>query len=290
MQKILIISIFLVLALPKSAFSISPLRVLKLCESKSFTLEEMDDLLSEETNSVYYQKHLSNQSKELIQYYEQLPENKWWKLKYNCPQISFNLFMLSVAKNAISNKPGYLFKILTAKGFPLGQSHKVALSPVHRDIFHQFTGRYINDYHCAIPNKTTRANTQVISIIKEITAHPDYKRHHMSEIYTCVREVEKRINKYLEFKNNSTCNGFSYILNGNLEGTQKGDWVEKDLFCEGYRSYQLLALISKNPSGLLDSEINQAIENLGPFKDGHPRFSCKLYYYHPKRESCYPRD
>ena len=278
------------LALPKSAFSISPLKVLKLCESRKLEIKEMEDLLNEETNTVYYQKYITDQSKELIQFYEHIGDNKWWEIKYNCPQISFNLFMLSMAKQAINNGPRYLFTILTAKGFPLGQSHELTLSSAHQEIFNQFTGRYINHHNCTIPNKSTRADSHVVSIIREITAHPDYKRHNMSEIYTCVEEVEKRINKYLQFKNNPTCNGFSYLINGNLGGTQKGDWVEKDLFCEGYRSYQILSLISKNPNGLLDPEVNQAIRDLGPFKDGHPKFSCKLYYYHPKRESCYPRD
>ena len=69
MQKMIITCLLLAFVLPATAFSLSPLKVLKLGESRSVVLEEMDDLLNEETKNVYYQNKISNQSKKVIQYY-----------------------------------------------------------------------------------------------------------------------------------------------------------------------------------------------------------------------------
>jgi len=182
-----------------------------------------------------------------------------------------------------------LFSILTAKGFPLGESYGFHLHPVHKKIFQSFTKKLIKQNNCSLPRTSTRVDYRALSTLREITSHPQYPKHSSYDIKKCVSETNKKFESYQKFRSNPTCHGFSYFINGNLGGTQKGKWIEKDLFCEGYRSYQVLKLISDNSNDLISRDSLKAIISADPFPEGGLSYLCKNYFYHPKRISCYPQ-
>ena len=254
----------------------------QILECKSSDQDTADQILNI-TEQFIDNNNLTTFGYKLINYYQVIPELNWKKLKKSCPLTAFNLFMLnsSVTKN--------LFSILTAKGFPLSESHDYHLHSVHKKIFQSFTKKLIDKNNCSLPKTNTRVDYRALSTLKEITSHPQYPKHSYYDVKKCIREINKKFKKYEKFRLNSTCHGFSYFINGNLDGTQKGKWIEKDLFCEGYRSYQILKLISDNSNDLISRYSLEVILNADPFPEGKSSYLCKNYFYHPKRMSCYPK-
>ena len=220
---------------------------------------------------------------DLNNYYEGLKLSNWEILKKNCPSTALDLFFIHAT---IKND---FFSILTSKGYPLNEFNKYPLNKIHQKILKTYAEKKLARYKCGVPKKSTRIDLRALSTFKHLFAHPDMPRVKMSTINLCRNEVNKKIKKFLQFKDRSRCNGMSYFLNGNLEGTFKGEWVKKDLFCEGFRSYQILRLISKHPNHNLDLKVLDTLATFGPFSK-NPRHDCKHYYYHPKRLSCYPVD
>jgi hypothetical protein len=278
------LSLYILLFIPLTCFSDDILSSLKDCEIRSSNTLGNNLLITNETKLLLEQSVISPRAKKLIHYYSKLSVQKWDKLKTNCPKMAFNLFMLNSAQ---SNE---MFPIVTAKGFPLGESYKFSLNSVHQKVFKRYTLNIINNFNCGLPILSTYTNYRPLSAIREIISHPDYPTHSMSTVYKCIDQVEKKIRKFIQFKNRPRCNGIFYLLNGNIGKTQKGKWIEKDLFCEGYRSFQILDLITHQVQDLISTEAYSIITSKGPFKNENPAQKCKHYYYHSKRKSCYPKD
>ena len=185
------LSLYILLFLPLTCLGDDIISSLKNCEFRSSNSFDNNLLITEETDLLLEQLKVSPRAKKLIHYYSKLSSQKWDKLKINCPQMAFHLFMLKAAQD------NDMFPIVTAKGFPLGESYKFSLNSVHQKVFKRYTLNIINNFNCGLPILSTYTNYRPLSAIREIVSHPDYPKHSMSTVYKCIDQVETKIRKFI---------------------------------------------------------------------------------------------
>ena len=187
------------------------------CQQSKVDTRLEQAILLQEMIQIHEQSLVSWNANTVIQFYDKMNASNWEAVKENCKEFSFDIFML------VATSKKSLFPLLTEKGFPLNESFQIRLNDIHKKIIYDLSYELI---------KTTRVDYRPYRWLLEISKHPDFIHLPMEVINICRNQVNQKINRYLNFVDHPTCNGLSYWLNGNLEGTLKGEWVKKIYFAK----------------------------------------------------------
>ncbi|MAW07725.1 MAG: hypothetical protein CME61_05525 [Halobacteriovoraceae bacterium] len=261
--------------------------ILKSCSEARrlppFDLSAIYSQIEKDSELKFSGKKISEESKEALSLLKELNYSDRQNLEKYCPEFYFQLFMLQlIVNNDINQVP-------KEGAFALGKIADYPLSDIHKKFFKKKIYEFTRINQCAHPSKTSSTDYLSFSAFAQVLQHPDIIGLDSSVLDHCIRHLDNKVRKYNEWLPVQKCDSFMDYFSSK-KGTQLGDLVSKELFCEAYRTNQVVKLL-KGKSGKPSYRHSQSLllESNGPFKENEkPKFKCKYYRYSGKREWCYP--